>query len=248
MAGSACGVSATGIGGRPDVHDAPGPEYASMQRSYGVVWREGSGPLAAGKLELLAHGLRLDGLESSYEIAYEDLVAVRVGRTTSERVDGRPSVVLVRVHGDPVTIATVAQPSLVGEIAERLAAMQLDAAPPRRLAVVVPLKPNAYDSVRDLLAEGPPFDPEQIPGLDRHEVFLSHDEAVFVFDSGAGADALTLLAEPDFLRAAITWREHIAGAPRVAEDVYSWKRIEEIAELSYLPTPGPGDSEGGDIF
>jgi len=136
----------------------------------------------------------------------------------------------------------------VGEIAERLTAMQLDAAPPRRLALVVPLKADAFDAVRDLLAEGPPFDPEQVPGLDRHEVFLSHDEAVFVFDSGASADALALLAEPDFLRTAITWREHIAGPPRVAEDVYSWTRIEESPELSYLPTPGPGDSDGGDIF
>jgi hypothetical protein len=219
-----------------------------MQRTYGVVWREGPGPLATGKLELLSHGLRLDGLERSYELAYEDLSAVRVGRTTNERIDGRPSVVLERLHGDPVTIATVAQPSLVGEIAERLAALQLNAAPPRRLALVVPLKPNAYDAVRDLLAKGPPFDPEQIPGLDRHEVFLSRDEAVFVFDSGAEADALSLLAEPNFLRAAITWREHIAGAPRVAEDVYSWKRIDALEELSFLPTPGPGDSDGGDIF
>lgn len=219
-----------------------------MQRSYGVVWREGSGPLAAGKLELLPRGVRLDGLDGSHEIAYEGLAAVRVGRTAGERIDGRPSVVLVRAHGDPVTIATVAQPSLVGEIAERLTAMQLDAAPPRRLAVVVPLQPNAYDAVRDLLAGGPPFDPEQIPGLDRHEVFLSREEAVFVFDSGAGADTLALLSEPDFLRTAISWREHIAGPPRVAEDIYSWTRIELAEELSYLPTPGPGDSDGGDIF
>lgn len=219
-----------------------------MQRTYGVVWREGSEPLAAGKLELLANGLRLDGLDGSEEIAYEDLAAVRIGRTTGERIDGRPSVVLVRAYGDPVTIATVAQPSLVGEIAERLAAMQLNASTPRRLAVIVPLKPDAFDAVRDLLGEGPPFNPEEIPGLERHEVFLSRDEAVFVFDAGVETDTLALLEQPEFLRSAIGWREHIAGTPRVAEDVYSWKRVEELEELSYLPTPGPGDSDGGDIF
>jgi hypothetical protein len=31
-----------------------------------------------------------------------------------------------------------------------------------------------------LLESGPPFDPEQITGLDRHEVFLTSKEAVFV--------------------------------------------------------------------
>ncbi|HUK94012.1 MAG TPA: hypothetical protein VLU96_03040 [Gaiellaceae bacterium] len=220
-----------------------------MQRSYGVVWRKGTGPLAAGKLELLPHGLRLEGLEGSSEVAYENLAGVRVGRTTDERIDGRPSVVLDRVHGDPVTIATVAQPSLVGEIAERLAALQLDASASRRLALVVPLKPDSHDAVRDLLAQGPPFDPEQIPGLDRHEVFLSRDEAVFVFDSGAGADALSpLLADPDFLKTAVSWRDHVAGPPRIAETIFAWTRVEEPESLSYLPTPGPGDSDGGDIF
>jgi len=219
-----------------------------MQRTYGVVWREGTEPLAAGKLELLANGLRLDGIDGSEEIAYEDLSAVRIGRTSGERIDGRPSVVLDRAFGDPVTIATVAQPSLVGEIAERLAAMQLNASTPRRLAVVVPIKPDAVDEVRDLLAEGPPFDPEDIPGLQRHEVFLSRDEAVFVFDSGVETDTLALLEHPEFLKTAISWREHIVGTPRVAEDVYSWKRVEEVEELSFLPTPGPGDSDGGDIF
>jgi hypothetical protein len=220
-----------------------------MQRSYGVVWRKGTGPLAAGKLELLPQGLRLDGLEGPFQVAYESLVGVHVGRAADERIDGRPSVVLERLHGGPVTIATVAQPSLVGEIAERLAAMQLDAAAPRRLALVVPLKPDSHDAVRDILAQGPPFDPEQIPGLDRHDVFLSRDEAVFVFDSDGGADALApLLTEPDFLKTAVSWREHIAGPPRVAETVYAWARVEEPESLSYLPTPGPGDSDGGDIF
>jgi len=220
-----------------------------MQRSYGVVWRKGSEPLTAGKLELLPQSLRLDGLERSCEVTYESLSSVRVGRTADERIDGRPSVVLERLHGDPVTIATVAQPSLVGEIAERLAALQLDAAGPRRLALIVPLRPDSFDAVRDLLAQGPPFDPERIPGLYRHEVFLSQEEAVFVFDSGAGADDLApLLTEPDFLKTAAVWRDYIAGPPRFADTLYSWSRVEEPEALSFLPTPGPGDSDGGDIF
>lgn len=35
---------------------------------------------------------------------------------------------------------------------------------------------------------------------------------------------------------------------RSADDVYSWARPSENGYASYLATPGPGDSEGGDIY
>jgi hypothetical protein len=220
-----------------------------MRTSYGVVWREGEEPLAAGKLELGPSGLRLDGLGGARDIPYELLANVRVGRLAGERIDGRPTVVLERRTGVPVTISTVAKPSLVGEIVERIAALQLGDNPARRMTVILPIKPEAHDAVRALLEGGPPFDPKQMDGLDRHEVFLTQQEAIFLFDSQLGADALaTLVAEPDLWQAAAAWREHIAGPPRIAEDVYSWARRHEQDELSSLPTPGPGDSDGGDIF
>jgi hypothetical protein len=234
------------------VSDAPSGierEDAVMRTSYGVVWREGASSLATGKLELLPRGLRLEGLESSREIPYEGVSGIRVGRSADERIGGRPSVVLERRTGTPVTIATVAQPSLVGEIVERLAALQLGAAPARRTAIVVPIKPETRDAVRALLENGPPFDPEKMKGLDRHEVFLTPHEVIFLFDSQLGPDPLEpLLAEPEFWQTAAAWRNHIAGPPRSAEDVYSWTRRDESDDFSYLPTPGPGDSEGGDIF
>jgi len=119
----------------------------------------------------------------------------------------------------------------------------------RRIAVVLPIKPEAHDAVRMLLNEGPPFDPDQMTGLDRHEVFLTPDEAIFLFDSQFGADALeSLLTKPELWQAAASWREYIAGPPRIAEGVYLWARRDEPEELSYLPTPGAGDSDGGDIF
>jgi hypothetical protein len=220
-----------------------------MRTTYGVVWREGESPLAAGKLELLPHGIRLDGLDGSQEIPYELVSSVRVGRLAGERIDGRPSVVLERRTGAPVTIATVAKPSLVGEIVERLAALQLggDLAP--RMAVVLPIKPEAHDAVRELLEGGPPFDPEQMTGLDRHEVFLTAQEAIFLFDSQLGTDAIAqLVAHTELWQAAAAWRDHIAGPPRIAENVYSWTRRTESDELSYLATPGAGDSDGGDIY
>jgi hypothetical protein len=220
-----------------------------MERSYGVVWKEGSRAPVPGKLELLPHGLRLEGLESICEVPYEALAAIRVGRSASERINGGPSVIVERNLGDPITIATVAQPSVVGEIAERLAALCLGAETSNRVIVIVPLKPKSHASVSRLLKQGPPFDPGAIEGLDRHQVFLTPDEAVFLFESHLGADALApLLADPKLWEAVSAWGEYVAGPPRIADEVFSWTRSEAPEDVSFLPTPGPGDSEGGDIY
>ena len=220
-----------------------------MQRSYGVVWREGALPPVSGKLELGPRALRLEGRARACELPYERVSNVHVGRSNGERIDGRPTVVVERRFGSPVTISTVAQPSLVGEIVERLAAVQVAAEEPRLMLLVVPIKPSSLEAVRELLAAGPPFDPAQLPGLDRHEVFLTQTEVVFLFESAAGADALApVLANPDVWGAAAAWREHLAGPPRIADQVYSWKQSEVRGDVYYLPTPGPGDSDGGDIY
>jgi hypothetical protein len=220
-----------------------------MQRTYGVVWRDGVSPLATGKLELLPRGLRLEGRDRRRDIPYEGLSGVHVGRSAAERINGRPSVVLERIGHVPITIATVAQSSLVGEIAEQLAAFQLGASGPPMLTLVLPLRPGAHEAVRDLIAQGPPFDLEQIPELERHEVLLTPEEALFVFESSRGADGMrAFLSRSELWQAAGAWQEHIAGPPRLAESVYSWARAEDEEDLSFLPTPGPGDSDGGDIF
>jgi hypothetical protein len=113
---------------------------------------------------------------------------------------------------------------------------------------VLPIRPGSHDAVRELLAAGPPFDPRDIPGLERHEVFLTADEVVFTFDAQLGDRLDTLVADWHLWSAAVAWGEHVAGVPRVAESAYSWLRVEESDELSSLPTPGPGDSDGGDVY
>jgi len=93
------------------------------------------------------------------------------------------------------------------------------------------------------------FDPGAIEALDRHDVFLTPDEAVFVFESHLGSDALApLLSDPKLWEAVSTWGEHVAGPPRIAEEAFSWSRSEAADNVSFLPTPGPGDSDGGDIY
>jgi hypothetical protein len=59
---------------------------------------------------------------ATFEIAYDDLCQVRIGRSSSERIDGHPSLVLAPCTGDTLLIASVAQPGVIAEIAERLAA------------------------------------------------------------------------------------------------------------------------------
>jgi hypothetical protein len=197
-------------------------------QSYGVVWREDRLPTASGKLELLPQAMRFEGVAggrpTTRELAYDSLAAVRVGRSPTERVDGRPSLVLERRSGFPISIASVGQSGVVAEIAERLAALQLGSAAHRRTAFVAPLAEGAFERARALLQDGPPFDPAET-ALDRHEVFLTSHEVVFVFESRAGMDALEpLLAEPDLWASAAAWRDMLAGPPRLAEDVYSWSR------------------------
>lgn len=218
-----------------------------MRTSYGVVWREGDHPLARGKLELLPRAVRLDGMTGSVpttrEIAYDYLSEIRIGRSPEERIDGRPSLVLEPRTGDTLSIASVAQAGVLAEIAERLTALQLGTEGRRRLAVVLPFRPEARDAVRALLAEGPPFDPDAL-GLDRHQVFLTPSEAIFIFESKLGADALEpLLQEPELWQSAAAWHEHLAGPPQIAEDVFSWTRPEMHIDRALLP-PGlhNGDS------
>lgn len=120
-----------------------------------------------------------------------------------------------------------------------------------RLAVVLPLKENAQGEIRALLDAGPPFDPETIQGLDRHEVFLTPEEVVFFFESGLGTQALAAaISRSEVWQSASAWQEHLDGPPRIAEEVFSWSRVEGKGEgdVYYLPTPGPGDSDGGDVY
>ena len=197
-----------------------------MRTSYGVVWREGAQPLARGKLELLPRGLKLDGLAGAdritREIAYDELSGVHVGRSTSERLNGHATLVLEPASGDAISLAAVAQPGVIGELAERLAELRLDAS--RKTAIVVPLKDGAREAAQSLLEVGPPFDPTMTE-LERHEVFLGEREAIFVFDSPVGIEAIRpLLEDAEVWRGLAAWGELLDGPPRFAESAFSWSK------------------------
>ena len=93
-----------------------------------------------------------------------------------------------------------------------------------RLVLVVPLREGTAARARDLLREGPPFELETTH-LERHEVFLTEHEAVFVFETAGEAPALELEAgNPRLRKAAAAWRECMADRPRKAETAFSWER------------------------
>ena len=243
-----CGFTAGRFRAPPDALSAPLADPSSMRTSYGVVWRDGHKPLARGKLELLPRAIRLDGMSgsdpASREIAYDYLSEVRIGRSPAERIHGRPSLMLEPRTGDTLAIASVTESGVIGEIADRLAALQLGTEGRRRIAVVLPLLEEAQHAVRELLANGPPFEPDAL-GLDRHQVFLTPSEAVFVFESALGASALEpLLQDPELWQSAAAWSEYLAGPPRIAEDVYSWTRSDFRIDDALLP---PGLRNGGSV-
>ena len=96
-----------------------------------------------------------------------------------------------------------------------------------QLAIVVHLKPGAEPLAADLIANGPPFDPSK-KGLDRHTVYLSADEVVFVFEGHEVEWIVDRLVDEPFhwlVTAALEeWRPLLDGQPRIARPAYSWKR------------------------
>ena len=95
-----------------------------------------------------------------------------------------------------------------------------------RLVVVAPLKPGAEARARQLLDEGPPFDLEG-SAFDAHEVFVTPEEVVFVFE-GHEVEWIVdqLIDEPfhyELHRALEQWREIVDGRPRVARERFGWQ-------------------------
>jgi hypothetical protein len=116
-----------------------------------------------------------------------------------------------------------------------------------RVAVVLPIEATAQDRVREILAAGPPFDLEA-SGIDGYHVFSTGNEVIFILDASDPSRLQRLVANLDLTAAAEAWRQHAAGPARIAEEAFSWSRPDLAEGLSFAATPGPGDSEGGDLY
>jgi hypothetical protein len=196
--------------------------------SYAVVWCENGEP-HSGRLELGHSELRLLGSGSRtgavrLEIAYRDLLDVRVGRSPAERLNRAPSVILERRSGVPLTIGALNGVGIIFELADVLTDLAARAASSKRVAIVIPLSPNGCARARELVEAGPPFDISALP-LDRHDVYVTDAEILFVFEGSNVQQALTnLVRDPQVWRSAAAWKECIGGRPRLGEAEYSWTR------------------------
>ena len=95
------------------------------------------------------------------------------------------------------------------------------------LAIVARLRAGTERRAAELLAKGPPFDPEE-SRLDRHAVYLSAGEVVFVFE-GREVEWIVEELVDDPLRplaadALEEWRPLVEGEPRIARPAYAWLR------------------------
>src|SRR5690242_8778856 len=136
-----------------------------MRQTYGIVWRREGSSVARGRLELEGSALRLIGTDGrdvvTEEIRYADLDGVHVGRSAEERIHGRLSLVLERSGGEPISFTSITEPGVIGELTDRITALQRSNAS-HRAAIVLPLFQGSADVARRLLAEGPPFDPDAL--------------------------------------------------------------------------------------
>jgi hypothetical protein len=90
------------------------------------------------------------------------------------------------------------------------------------VAVLVPLKPDRYETARALVEQGPPF-PLEESGLVAHAVYLTPYEAVFVFEGPSARDIVErLVGEANIWEAAAAWRGCIAAKPYLAEPAFAW--------------------------
>ena len=113
--------------------------------------------------------------------------------------------------------------------------------------MIVPLVNGAGKRARALIGSDPPLDPAAL-AIEEQEVFVTDSEIAFVFET-TDRGILERLAGRTSWVTAPEWREIVAGKPHVAQIGYSWSRPGgETTGLAFKPTPGPGYSEGGDVF
>lgn len=189
-----------------------------LNERYAVLFRTGE-TQATGRLEIQQDRLLLSGSTSDrnleLEIPFADLVEVHVGRRPGERLNGYRTVILERETGPAVRVAPLGM-ALLPEITDLLTSLT------RRdtesvLVVCVPLKPGCLGHARELLKKGPPLDPASL-GMSGHEVYLSEDEALFVFrGANVRAQVAKAIRHPAVWRAGVAWQRCFAAPPQVID-------------------------------
>lgn len=223
------------------------PTGSSVVR-YPVVFQDADRAPVAGRLEVVEGRVLLTGRRRGELVVLgfpsAELSEVRIGRDARERLDGYATVVLVRRNEAPVLVAPLGS-VLLHEIADLLAA--LSAEPERtevadEIDLIVPLRADAQQRVRELIAQGPPFDPAAL-NLRRHQVLLGPEDVIFAFEGPQIRQSLErTLSQPVLWKAGVAWRRCIAGRPRISTPA---DRTATRRELIYSWPPQPGTAATG---
>jgi hypothetical protein len=203
---------------------------------YAVRFRAGSEPPVTGALVVEEERVLLEGRGRAGHvqlgITYSELTGMRIGRSPEECLSDRPALLLEREPLPPVQVEPFGF-GLLHELADLVAALARKDGEDEEVVVVVPLKQGRLERAGELVRKGPPFDPEAL-GLTRHQVYLTDDEAIFVF-AGPGARVAVQRAsqDPSLWRVGLAWHDCIGGRPHLAdiaeaarargrEPAYSW--------------------------
>jgi hypothetical protein len=93
-----------------------------------------------------------------------------------------------------------------------------------RLMIVARLKPGKLSDAEALLAEGPPFEPADL-GFQRHSVYLTSGEVVFLFEAPEVEWIVEGIVDDPVISAALgPWGALTEGPPRIAHERYFWAR------------------------
>ena len=96
-----------------------------------------------------------------------------------------------------------------------------------QIAIVARLKDGVEAQAAELIRQGPPLDLASA-GFERHHVFLSATEVVFVFEGHEVEWTLDKLVGDPFQwmlnEALSTWKDLLEAPPRIARPLYVWER------------------------
>jgi len=95
-----------------------------------------------------------------------------------------------------------------------------------RLMIVARLVDGAHEDAEALIADGPPFDPDDL-GFHRHAAYLTAGEVVFLFEAPQVEWIVNdIVDDPIVAKTFGPWKDLIEGPPRLAHERFYWSRDE----------------------
>jgi hypothetical protein len=203
----------------------------NVSNTYPVVWALNGGDLVTGTVEVAGEDIRLagqaqDGTRATCRIAAAELLHVSESGAELDRLNGLATVVVEERGGRRLRIAPQAGAEHLSELATLLQdAAGLAGTALTRVVVRVPVDPDHIERARELVRRGPPYDLNAVPGLERHEVYVTDHDVLFVFEGAdPGLAVERVMRDARVWGALEDWDDHVIGRPSVVEPDYTWSR------------------------